>query len=401
MNKKPLIISGLVVIILGGAVALMAFLSSLKEPPKIRKVPEVKKYVRTEEVKYEDILTHVIAYGRVETAQSLDLLSEVSGRMYEGKVRLKEGQNFRRGDLLFQIDATEASLTLKSQKSNFLRDLAAILPDLKIDYPESFEVWQGYFSKLEIEKDLPPLPEFQSEKEKTFLATKGIYSTFYTIKSAEERLRKHWYYAPFDGSISEIVLETGAFVNSGTKIGKIMRKGYHELKVAVETKDIPWIQLGTETSIYSNETQQSWRGSVARISDYINQNTQSIDVYISIDPSGGKIYDGQFIEAAIPARIIKDGMEIPRNIIYNGNEVFVLEDSLLKVKPITIHRLMDETAVFSGLIEGEDLVAEPLINAHNNMKAYKLSEREIDLERKSPMDSKLTERQSDSQQNKR
>jgi len=42
-----------------------------------------------------------------------------------------------------------------------------------------------------------------------------------------------------------------------------------------------------------------------------------------------------------------------------------------------------------------------LINAHNNMKAYKLSEREIDLERKSPMDSKLTERQSDSQQNKR
>lgn len=320
MNKKPLIISGLVVIILGGAVALMAFLSSLKEPPKIRKVPEVKKYVRTEEVKYEDILTHVIAYGRVETAQSLDLLSEVSGRMYEGKVRLKEGQNFRRGDLLFQIDATEASLTLKSQKSNFLRDLAAILPDLKIDYPESFEVWQGYFSKLEIEKDLPPLPEFQSEKEKTFLATKGIYSTFYTIKSAEERLRKHWYYAPFDGSISEIVLETGAFVNSGTKIGKIMRKGYHELKVAVETKDIPWIQLGTETSIYSNETQQSWHGTVARISDYINQNTQSIDVYISIDPSGGKIYDGQFIEAAIPARIIKDGMEIPRNIIYNGND---------------------------------------------------------------------------------
>ncbi len=401
MNKKPLIISGLVVIILGGAVAMMAFLSSLKEPPRIRKAPEVKKYVRTEAVKYEDILTHVIAYGRVETAQSLDLFSEVSGRMVEGKVRLKQGQNFKKGDLLFQIDATEASLTLKSQKSNFLRDLAAILPDLKIDYPESFDIWQQYFSKLEIEKDLPKLPASQSEKEKTFLATKGIYSTFYTIKSAEERLKKHWYFAPFDGSFSEIVMESGAFVNSGTRIGKIMRKGYHELKVAVETKDIPWIQLGVETSIYSNETQQSWRGTVARISDYINQNTQSIDVFIAIDPSGGKIYDGQFIEAAIPARIIKDGMEIPRNLIYNSNEVYVLEDSLLKVKPITIHRLMDETAVFSGLLEGEDLVVEPLINAHNNMKAFKLTDRDINLERKAPMDSKLTERQSDSNQTKR
>ncbi len=399
MNKRTLVISVIVIVILAAAVSLMAFLSSLKEEPRVRKPPEIKKYVRTEKVKYSDILTHVIAYGRVETAQSLDLLSEVSGRMYEGKVRLKEGQDFRKGDLLFYIDDTEASLSLKSQKSNFLRDLAAILPDLKIDYPESFQTWQEYFSTLQIDEDLPMLPESRSEKEKTFLATQGIYSNFYTIKSVEERLKKHKYYAPFDGSISEVVLETGAFVNPGTRIGRVMRKGYHELKVAVETKDIPWIQLGSEASIYSNETQQTWKGNVVRISDYINQNTQSIDVYISIDPSGGKIYDGQFIEAAIPARVIRDGMEIPRNIIYQGNEVFVLEDTLLKVKPITIHRLMDETAVFSGLSEGEDLVVDPLINAHNNMKAFKLSDRDIDLERKDAIDSKLTERQSDSNSN--
>ncbi|XOV95335.1 MAG: efflux RND transporter periplasmic adaptor subunit [Bacteroidota bacterium] len=200
--------------------------------------------------------------------------------------------------------------------------------------------------------------------------------------------------------MSEIVLETGAFVNPGTRIGKIMRKGYHELKVAVETKDIPWIQLGSEATIYSNETQQSWKGTVARISDYINQNTQSIDVYIAIDPSGGRIYDGQFIEAAIPARVIKDGMEIPRNIIYHGNEVFVLEDTLLKVKSINIYRLMDETAVFSGLEEGEALVVEPLINAHNNMKAYKANDRDIDLERKESTDTKLTERQANTSENK-
>lgn len=377
----------------------MIFLSSLKEEPLVRKPPEVKRFVRTEQVKYQDILTHVVAYGRVQTAQSLDLLSEVSGRMHEGKIRLKEGQNFKKGDLLFYVDATEASLNLKSQKSNFLRDLAAILPDLKIDYPESFDSWQVYFSSLEIDNDLPELPASQSEKEKTFLATKGIYSNFYTIKSAEERLRKHWYYAPFDGSISEIVLEEGAFVNAGSRIGKVMRKGLHELKVAVETQDIPWIQLGAETSIYSNETQQTWTGTVARISDFINQNTQSIDVYISIDPAGGTIYDGQFIEAAIPARVIKDGMEIPRNIIYEGNEVFVLQDSLLKVKQITVHRLMDETAVFSGLDENEDLVMDPLINAHNNMRAYKMNTNDIDLERKDSYSTKLTERQTEAGSN--
>ena len=101
---------------------------------------------------------------------------------------------------------------------------------------------------------MPALPDSKNEKEKTFFATKGIYSTFYTIKSAEERLKKHRYYAPFDGSITEITIETGAFVNPGARIGRIMKEGYHELKVAVETKDISWIKLGTETTIYSGET---------------------------------------------------------------------------------------------------------------------------------------------------
>ncbi|XOV94534.1 MAG: hypothetical protein ACFHWX_07475 [Bacteroidota bacterium] len=182
MNKKSLIISGFVVIIVGGAIAFMAFLSSLKEPPKVRKPPEYKKYVRTAPVHYEDILTHVIAFGRVETAQSLDLLSEVSGRMYDGKVRLKEGQSFKQGDLLFYIDPTEASLILKSQKSNFLRDIAAILPDLKIDYPGSYDIWNTYFTKIQIDKDLHHCLRMQLKRKRHFWLQKEFIQLFTRLK---------------------------------------------------------------------------------------------------------------------------------------------------------------------------------------------------------------------------
>ena len=248
------------------AFGMSFFFAGQKEAPEMKKPPVVKKYVKTVPVSYEDIQTHVMAFGRVQTAQSLDLLSEVSGRMFEGQVRLKEGQNFRKGTLLFYIDDKEATLTLKSQKSNFLRDIAAILPDMKIDHSGNFEAWEAYFASIDINKDLPELPEAKSEKEKTFMATKGIYSTFYTIKSAEERLKKYRYYAPFDGSISEVNMESGAFINPGTKIGTIIKTGSHELKVSVETKDIPWVQLGTPVEIYSEETQQSWAGEVIRMS---------------------------------------------------------------------------------------------------------------------------------------
>lgn len=388
MNKRQIIISAIALGIVVSTVILNNFLATLKKEPEIRKPPVAKKLVSTQQVKYKDLKTNVITYGRVENAQSLDLISEVAGRMTEG-IRLKEGQRFDKGQLIFKIDDEEASLNLKSQKSNFLRDLAGILPDLKVDFNDNYDAWQTYFNQLSINKSFPELPETQSSKEKTFLATKGIYSSFYSIKSAEARLEKYRYYAPFSGSIMEVAMQSGSFVNPGTRIGKILRSGAYEMKASVETRDIPWIQVGASVEIYSKESQLSWQGEITRISDYVNPNTQSVDLFIAIYPNGQKIYDGQFFQAAIPARTVKDGMIMPRNAIYNGNEVFVLQDSLLKKKNINVIRLSEEEAIFNGLAPGEELVIEPLLGAYNNMKAFKRENKDIDLETKESEDVSL------------
>ena len=378
--KRKLIIIGSALGILFLAFFLAGMFASQKKPPFQRPEVDNTKTVETKKVTYQTIQTDVVSFGRVETAQSLDLLSEVSGRMFQGNIRLKEGQRFKKGDLIFYIDDTEPALDLKSQKSNFLRDLAGILPDMKVDFSNSYDTWNSFFNSLSVDKKFQPLPEVKSEKEKIFLATKGIYSTNYTIKSAEARLAKHRYYAPFNGSIMEVNLQSGSFINPGTSIGKIMRTGVHELKVSVETKDIPWIIVDSPVQIYSDEMGQSWQGSVTRISDFVNQNTQSVDVFIAIDSQGKKIYDGQFFQAAIPARTINNGMIMPRNAIYNGNEVFVVEDTLLKTKAINVIRLADEEAIVSGLDKGEDLVVEPLIGAYHNMVVKKREQKDIDLE---------------------
>ena len=378
--KRKLIIVGSAVGIIILSVMMAGFFAGQKQDPELKKPQIVKKTVLTKKVNYDQLNTEIVTYGRVETAQSLDLLSEVSGRMFQGKIRLKEGQAFKKGTLLFFVDDEEASLNLKSQKSNFLRDLANILPDLKVDFSDNFDSWQSYFNSLDIEKKFKDLPKTKSNKEKTFLATKGIYSAFYSIKSAEVRLAKHRYYAPFDGSIMQVNTQSGSFVNTGTNIGKIIRAGVHELKVAVETKDIPWIIANAPVKIYSEETQQYWDGEVTRISDYVNQNTQSVDVFIAIQSNGQRIYDGQFFQAAIPSRTVTDGMIMPRNAIYNGSEVFVVKDSLLKVREVNVIRLSNEDAIFNGLQEGDDLVIEPLIGAYNNMIVQKREQSDIDLE---------------------
>ncbi|ELR73853.1 secretion protein HlyD, putative [Fulvivirga imtechensis AK7] len=383
MNIRQIVIVGVGIVVLVGSFVLSGILGSMKEPPQVKAPVEIKKYVKTKPVDYDPIATEVTAFGRVRTAESLDMIAEVSGRMFEGAVTLKEGQRFTKGTLLYRIDDTEAKFNLQSQKSTFLKDLAAILPDMKIDFNDNYSVWESYFGSVRMDEPLPELPEYKSNKEKTFLATKNIFSSYYSIKSQEANLRKFRFYAPFNGTISVVNLQSGSYVNPGSNIGKLLRSDKLEIKVDVATSDIDWIELGSPATVVS-ENGDEWTGRVTRIGEFVNQQTQSIDVFVAIQPGNRRIYDGEYLKARIPGKTVDNGMIIPRNAIFNGNEVFVLQDSTLKVRQIQVHKLNPETVIFSGLQEQENVVVEPLINAHNNMRAFKLEqkEKEIDLEKK-------------------
>lgn len=385
MKKRQIIIIVVPILIIIGSVFTSQFLAEQKTPPEKVKPKEAKKYVKTEKVAYAEIPTSVIAYGRVKSGVSLDIIPEVSGRMVQGNIRLKEGQSFKKGDLLIKIDDAEARLRLQSQASNFLKDLAAIAPDLKVDFPEKYQKWYDYFQSIDIEKPLPALPEFSSQKEKNFMATKGILSSYYTIKAEEEKLSKYRYYAPFNGSIISVELQSGSFVNPGSRIASVIRTDEMELTVSVPLDEIDWVKRGKKASVFSETGKHEWVGFVNRISDQVNPNTQAIDVHLSLVPSFEPIYDGQYLKAVIPGRVIEKGMEIPRRIIVNANKVYTVEnDSTLKIQEVEILKVNPETVVFAGLSEGTDIVSEQLINASNNMKVFKLSdmkeEKEIDTE---------------------
>ena len=189
-------------------------------------------------------------------------------------------------------------------------------------------------------------------------------------------------YAPFDGSITEVTLESGSFVNPGNKIARIVRTDKIEMAVDVPIKDIQWIKNGEKVTVATEDGQQSWTGVVARIGDIVNPQTQSIDVYLSINGKGRKVYGGQYLKAIIPGEKVINAMELPRNILVGATEVYIVQDTVLKITPIEVHRVNAESVVFSGIPEGSDLVIEQLINAANNMRVFKLSEdgKNIDIE---------------------
>lgn len=360
----------LVPIIIGSAIVFSSYLADQKKDPPQRQKPKTINYVKVQEFSPQPIETNIEAYGRVRSSRQISLITEVGGRMLEGSIPLKKGQNFRKGQLLCRIHSVEQRLTLQSEKSKFLNTLASVLPDLKIDFTDNFKTWEGYFDQIDIEKDLPALPQPKSSKEKTFLAAKNILGEYYAIKSKEENLKKYTIYAPFDGSIESVDFEVGSIVNPGTNIGSILRTDKLELEIPCEIRDIGFVKVGQKVKVISESPiYKEWDGKVVRISDFVDANTQSVAVFISVtNTNKNEIMDGFFLKASIPGKSIKNATRVPRNILKNKNEVFIVKDQKLLTKKVQVHRLSENSAVISGLEPGDQYVVERPSNASENME---------------------------------
>jgi len=262
----------------------MKYFISLKKDPPQRPVIEVIRYVKTKKVTYTKVPTYMEASGRVVAGRKVALISEVSGRLMSGDIPLKQGQSFKKGQLLYKDDDREARYTLSAQRSRILTALAAILPDIKIDFPQHFDAIREFFDKVDMEKDLPELPDtgMQDDAFKTFLATKNILNLYYSIKSVEERLRKYRYYAPFNGALSNVYFETGSVVNPGMTIAEIIHTSDYEVEIPIKQKDVAWVNLGTQVEIVAEESGKTWKEEIVRIGDFLDANTQSVSAYASI-----------------------------------------------------------------------------------------------------------------------
>jgi membrane fusion protein, multidrug efflux system len=378
MNIRKILTVGIPLLVILAGFGLMKFFGAQKQDPP--KMPPVKpeRFVKVESVVYSTNQAGIVAYGRIISANAINLVAEASGRINAGDVSLKPAQVFKKGQLLYKIDDTEAKLALQAQKSDFINAVAGVLPDIRIDYNEFHKEWEQYLSKIEMMKPLPVYPNPGSEPFKIFLSARGILNRYYSIKSAEERIDKHVFRAPYDGSISEVRIETGSVVNPGTQIGRIIRTDEMEAEIPVRSEFIKFIEKGIKVKLYSQDRSISWEGRIARIADFVDPATQSINVYITLKNDGAvKIVEGFYLMAEIPGKAMEGTMELPRRALVGDSQVFVVKEGKLSLKEVNIQKLTPETFFFSGLREGEKVVAESLVNATEGMSVTPIDNTDV------------------------
>ncbi len=361
---RKIILSVLGVALIVGAFLFANYLIANKNKPK-PVVPKVVKTVLVDTVQNTTIPIVIAANGNLTAKQRVELYSEVQGIFKTGSKLFKPGQKFNRGETLIRLDASEYYASVQSAKSSLYNNIAAIMPDLRLDFPDVFQKWQNYLNGFDLNKSTPVLPEVSNEKENYFITGRGIVSAYYNVKNLEQRLTKYRIIAPFTGILTEALVTEGTLVRNGQKLGEFINLSIYEMEVAISKSFADVLKEGERVSLTNLDHTKTYEGKVSRVNGSIDATTQTITAFIEVKHSDLK--EGMYLEANLNAEKVENAIEIDRNLLLDGEEIYVVNDSLLDVIAVKPAHFSSDKVVLKDVPNGTIILRKPVPGAYAGM----------------------------------
>ena len=204
-----------------------------------------------------------------------------------------------------------------------------------------------------------------NNKLQIFLSSRNILTSYYQIKQAEKALIRHTVYAPFTGTFLSVNMQVGSFSNIGGRVARIIRTDNLEMEVPIRLQYSKFIKINDKAELLSNKQVENGlvvTGTVIRKSNYIDESSQSRSIFIRVPKNKSNLLFGEYLEVAFPGKKFDNVMEVPRNAIFNNNEVFIVKDGFLETRQVNIQLYKTKTVLINGIEEGELLVVQPLLN---------------------------------------
>jgi len=365
MNKRKIILAVLGILLIVSAVFAAKAIIDSKEQPE----PNLQKTVKTvfvDTIQNSTISINIPANGNLVAKRRVELYAEVQGVFRYSSKAFKPGQAYQRGQTLLKIDAAEYEASVQSAKSDLYNQITAIMPDLRLDYPDIFQKWQEYLNNFDVNSPVSPLPEPANDKERYFINGRGINTAYFNIKNLEQRLVKYRITAPFSGVLTEALVTEGTLIRNGQKLGEFIDPDIYELQVSIAKEYTDLLRIDEKVSLTNNNGTKTYKGKVSRINAKIDQATQTVNVFIEVKNSSLK--EGMYLQANLDAKEEQNAIEIDRSLVNDRNEIFAVNDSILKSIEVSPVYFSDDKVVIKGVPDGEVILTRQVSGAYNGMR---------------------------------
>lgn len=330
-----------------------------------RKAEKIVKTVFIDIVKNTDIPIVIRANGNLVAKNKIEIFSEVQGVLHPNHKDFKAGTSYKKGEIILKINHDEYYANLQAQKSNLYNSITSIMPDIRLDYPDEYKKWQNYLQIFDFDKTTPTLPKVNSEKEKFFISGRNIYTSYYNVKNMEVRLSKYTIRAPYNGILTDALVNQGSLVRQGQKLGEFIDPSIYEMEVAINANYIDLLKKGNSVELSNLDKSKTWTGKIVRVNGRVDQTSQTVKAFIKVKDKDLK--EGMYLEAHLVAKSENNAYEMQRKLLINNESVFILKDSVLDLIKVNPVYFKEKSVIIKGLENGTKVLSKNVPGAYTGM----------------------------------
>ena len=322
--------------------------ATTSNPPPARPPPRLPTLtVSVETVRPETITSSISATGTVAAWQQASIGAQASGLQLT-EVLVTEGDHVQAGEVVARLDASLLKAELAAQKAAVAQaqatldaalSAAARADRLMTSNAISAETAEDRATTVKTSRALLDQAQADADKLQAQIAQTAIL-------------------APFDGIVSSRPAVTGAIVQAGTELMKIIRDGRLEVGVLVPEKDLAAVSVGQPATVVDAAGRSS-KGQVSSIAETVNSTTRLATVYVSLGEGSG-LRPGMFARVEIATAASQQLSVAEAALVWQDGKpaVFVVDEAgKVNARPVaTGARQNGRVAVSSGLSQGDSVV---------------------------------------------
>lgn len=314
--------------------------------------------VTVEAVMRKSVPVQLRAIGNVEAYSTVGIKAQTGGTL--ARVHFTEGQDVKKGSLLFSIDPRPFEAALKQAEAALARDRAQY-ENAKKDAGRYAELAKkGYVSQEQYEQLRTNADAFESV----------VQADLAQVENAKLQLAYCYIHAPVSGRAGSLYLHEGNLVKANSDIPIVVINQIQpvNVKFTVPEKDLPEVRkhmtggkLGVEAFL-SAEDKVPAKGSLSFIDNTVDTSTGTIMMKATFSNQDRRLWPGQFVTVVMTLAVQQDVAVVPTGTVQTGQQgqyVYVVKGEVAELRQVIAGiDYQGFTVIEKGVESGEQVVTD-------------------------------------------
>ena len=319
-----------------------------------------------------DRVLTVATQGSVRPRREINIVSQVGGLVQQVDSDFADGGFFDKGEELVKVeDADYRFAELRAEAR--VADAAQLVAQEKGRALQAAREWRE-LGNTEANELFLRKPQLTS-------AEAALRAAQADLDEARLNLRRTSIRAPFNGRISQKLVDLGQYIMSGTPVARVYDTDVVEVRLPLTGHQVGLLDLPLN---YQDDTVAGqgasvmlraqfvgrlweWQGRVVRTDASIDVDSRVVYAVVEVekpfqrDPESNRppLAIGLFVEAEIQGRSMSGVAVLPRNALLNDGTVLLVDaNERLESRTVTVLKTSSERAWVQGLAGAERVVVE-------------------------------------------